>query len=53
MQVGYYEKFLPQKSAQALEWDAEGGGGVTIPGGAQEAFICCTKGNGLVGKYWW
>ena len=22
-------------------------------GGAQEMFICCTEGHGLVGKYWW
>jgi len=30
---------------------AQGGGGVTIPGGVQETFRCCTKGHGLVGKY--
>ena len=38
---------------QALEWPAQGGGGVTIPGGVQETFRCCTEGHGLVGKYWW
>ena len=25
-----------------------GGGGVTVPGGVQEMFICCTEGHGLV-----
>ena len=29
---------------------AQGGGGVTIPGGAQEKFRCCTEGHGLVGN---
>lgn len=33
-----------------LGWAAHGGGGVTIPGGVQEAFRCCTEGYGLVGK---
>jgi len=46
--VGYKETFLLQKSAQALEWAAQGGGGVIIPGGAQET--CGTEGHGLVGK---
>ena len=32
-----------------LEKAAQGGGGVTIPGGAQETFSCCTEGRGLVG----
>ena len=27
---------------------AQGGGGVTIPGGVQEIFRCCTEGHGLV-----
>ena len=31
-----------------LEWAAWGGGGVTIPGGVQETFSCCTEGHGLV-----
>ena len=25
---------------------------VTVPGGIQETFRCCTVGHGLVGKYW-
>ena len=29
---------------------AQGGGGVTIPGGVQEIFRCCTEGRGLVGS---
>ena len=33
-----------------LEKAAQGGGGVTIPGGAQEKFRCCTEGHGLVGN---
>jgi len=38
---------------QALEWVAQGGGGVNIPVGVQENFKCCTKGRRLMGKYWW
>jgi len=38
---------------EALAQVAQGGGGVTIPGGVQETFRCCTKRHGLVGKYWW
>ena len=33
----------------ALEWAAQGGGGVTVPGSAQETFRC-TEGRGLVGN---
>ena len=33
-----------------LEWAVRGGGGVTIPGGVQETFRCCTEGRGLVGN---
>jgi len=33
-----------------LEWAAQGGGGVTIPGGVQETLRCCTEGCGLVGN---
>ena len=29
-------------------WAAQGGDGVTVPGGVQETFRCCTKGRGLV-----
>ena len=35
-----------------LEWSVQGGE-VTVPGGVQETFRCCTKGHGLVWKYWW
>ena len=31
-----------------MEWAVQGGGGVTIPGGVQETFRCCTEGHGLV-----
>ena len=40
-------------SIQAVEWAAQGGSWITVPGGDQEMFRCCTKGHGLVGKYWW
>jgi len=40
-------------SGNAMEWAAQGGGGVTIPGGVHETFRCSTKKHGLVGKYWW
>jgi len=33
-----------------LEWAAQGGGGVTDPGGVQGLFRCCTKGDGLEGN---
>ena len=33
-----------------LEWTAQGGGGVTDPGGVEETFRCCTEGHGLVGN---
>jgi len=36
-----------------LEWAAQGGGGVTIPGGVQETSGCGTEGHGLVGENWW
>ena len=38
------------KSGQVMEWAAQGGGGVTNPGSAQEMFRCCTEGFGLVGN---
>ena len=50
VRAGYQEKFLLQKSGQALERTALGGGGVTVPGGVQEMFKCCTEGHGLVGN---
>jgi len=33
-----------------LEWAAQGGVGVTVPGGVQETFRCRTEGHGLVGN---
>jgi len=36
VQVGNEETFLLRKSSQALEWVAQGSGGVTIPGDVQE-----------------
>ena len=33
-----------------LEQAAQGGGGVTDPGGVQETFRCHTEGHGLVGN---
>jgi len=44
------KKFLLQKSGQALEWAAQEGGGVTIPGGVQETFRHYTEEHGLVGN---
>ena len=38
------------ESGQALGWAAQGGGGVTAPGGVQETFRCCTEGCGLLGN---
>ena len=34
-------------SGQALEWAAQGSGGVTEPGGVQRAFGSCVEGHGL------
>ena len=33
-----------------LQWAAQGGGGVAVPGGVQEVFQCCTDRHGLVGN---
>ena len=33
-----------------LEWAAQGGGGVAVPGGVQETFKCLIEGHGLVGN---
>ena len=41
---------LFSESSQALEWAAQGGGGVTISGGDQEIFRCCIEGHGLMGN---
>ena len=42
--------FLRRSAHQALVWAAQGGGGVTVPGGVQETFRCCMEGRGLVGN---
>ena len=39
-------KNYSQKSGEALAQAAQGGGGVTIPGGVQETCRCGTKGHG-------
>jgi len=36
------------KGGQALEWAAQGGGGVTNPGGVQGVFGRCVEGHGLM-----
>ena len=44
---------LPQ--SKALEWAAQGGGGVTNPGGVQGTFGHCVEGHGLmrtIGDAW-
>jgi len=43
------KKFIYWKSGQALEQAAQGGSGVTIPGGVQKMCRCGTWGYGLVG----
>jgi len=42
------EKILHRRSGDALAWAAQGGGGVTIPGGLQEKGRCGTEGHGLL-----
>ena len=37
-------------SGQVLEWAAQGGGRVTVPGGVQEVFRFCTEEHGSVGN---
>jgi len=48
LQVGYSEEFLLRKSDEELEQPAQGGGGVTVPGGVQEKQRCGTEGHGLL-----
>ena len=48
VQAGRYEIPLLWKGGQALEWAAQGGGGVTNPGGVQGAFGRCVEGHGLL-----
>ena len=50
IQVGYYEKFLLRKSGEALAQAAQGGGGVTVPGGVQELWRCGTEERGCDGS---
>ena len=40
VQVGYEEKFLLRKSGVAVSQAAQGGGGVTVPGGVPEPCGC-------------
>ena len=47
-QAGRQEILLILKGGQALEWAAQGGGGVTDPGGVQGTFGRCVEGHGLV-----
>jgi len=37
-------------SGQVLEQAAQGGGGITVPGGVQGTCRCCTEGHCLVGN---
>ena len=41
---------LGNTSLEVLEWAAQGGSGVTHPGGVQEMFRCCTEIHNLVGN---
>ena len=45
-------KKLLTKSGEVLKWAAQGGGGVTDPGGVQETLRCDTEGHVLLGKCW-
>ena len=49
--VGYQEKFLLRKSGEAVAQGAQGSGGVTIPGGAEEPCGWDTEGRGQWA--WW
>ena len=53
-------KLALRRSCLALAWTAQGGGGVTVPGGVHETWRCGTEGHGLVssigGRWmdgWW
>jgi len=48
VQVGYEEEFLLRESSEAVAQAAQGGGGVTVPGGVQELCGCGTELHGLV-----
>ena len=43
-----WKKILLQKSGEALAQAAQGGGGVTVPGGVEETLRCHTKEQDLV-----
>ena len=43
VQVGYEEEFLLRKSSEAVAQAAQGGGGVTVPGGVPEPCGCGTE----------
>ena len=45
--------FLLSKSGEALAQAAQGGGGVTAPGGAQETWRCGSEGHGLERPQMW
>ena len=47
IQIGCWEIIL-RESGQALKQAVQGGGGVTIPGDAQETFRCCIEGHCLM-----
>jgi len=40
------KNFFLDKSGEALAQAAQGGGGVTVPGGVQEMCVCGTEGCG-------
>jgi len=41
-----YEKLLLRRNGEAVAQAAQGGGGVTVPGGVQEPCRCGTEGRG-------
>ena len=43
VQAEYQEKNILRKSGQTLKLDAQGGDGVTVPGGVQEKSRCQTE----------
>jgi len=50
-QDGYQEILIFRRNGDALAQAAQGGGGVTIPGGAQELWSCGTEDHGQCA--WW
>jgi len=43
------KNFLTERGGQALEYAAQGSGGVTSPGGVQKTYKYSTSGHGLAG----